>query len=96
MAETAVHNTDMGALVEVWVVPGASQSTIVGLHGSSVKIRVTSVPEEGKANREFARILSNALDASVTLVRGMTSRRKVFQVSGVDADFIVRKLSLDL
>lgn len=95
MVETAIHNTDLGALVEVWVVPGASQSKIVGLYGSSLKVRVTSVPEEGKANREVARLLSNVLDASVTLVRGMTSRRKVFQVSGVDADFIVQKLGLN-
>lgn len=91
-----VNNTDAGALIEVWVVPGASQSSIVGVHGSSVKIRVSSPAEGGKANQEVARLLSKEFHAKVTLVKGMTSRRKMFQVSGVDADFIVRKLGLDL
>ena len=91
-----VNNTDAGALIEVWVVPGASQSSIVGVHGSSLKIRVTSLAEGGKANHEVARLLSKALHTKVILVKGMTSRRKMFQVSGVNADFIVRKLGLDL
>jgi uncharacterized protein (TIGR00251 family) len=91
-----VNNTDAGALIEVWVVPGASQSSIVGVHGSSLKIRVSSPAEGGKANQEVARLLSKELQEKVILVKGMTSRRKMFQVSGVDADFIVRKLGLDL
>lgn len=96
MAGSVVNNTHTGALIEVWVVPGASRSAIVGVHGTSVKVRVVSVAEGGKANDEVALLLSKELDAKVTLVKGMTSRRKMFQVSGVDADFIVRKLGLCL
>jgi len=66
------------------------------VHGSSVKVRVTSPAEDGKANHEVARLLETELGRQVTLLRGITSRKKVFQVAGVDADFIVRKLGLDL
>jgi len=96
MAEIPAKTIESAALLEVWVVPGAAQTQIVGVHGSSVKVRVASRAEGGKANHELTRLLEEKLETGVRLVRGITSRRKVFEVSGVDADFIVRKLGLDL
>jgi uncharacterized protein (TIGR00251 family) len=86
---------DPSAVFEVWVVPGASRSEIVGMHGSSLKIRVTSPAEGGKANGEVIKLLEEKSGGQVTLLRGITSRRKVFQVTGVSAELIVRKLGLD-
>ena len=96
MADSPARDTDSGALLEVWVVPGASRTEVVGRHGTSVKVRVTSAAEGGKANRELIKLLESAIGADVTLIHGITSRKKVFEIAGVDADLIVRKLGLDL
>lgn len=64
------------------------------MHGALLKLRVAAPPEKGRANEEAAELLAEALGAPVTLVRGMTSRQKVFEVSGVDVDTVRRKLHI--
>jgi hypothetical protein len=86
--------TDGGVAISVWVVPGSSRSVIDGRHGDSLKIRVTSPPERGKANAEVARLLSEVLGAEVTLRAGMRGRSKVFQVSKTEIDDVRQKLGL--
>jgi uncharacterized protein (TIGR00251 family) len=89
-----VENAKTGVAISVWVVPGASRAAIDGLYGDKVKIRVTSPPEGGRANEEAGRILESVIGRPVTLVRGMRSRAKVFQVTGDDVDTVRRKLGL--
>ncbi len=89
-----VRSGDPGSLVDVWVVPGASRSEVVGLHGDMVKLRVIAPPEGGQANYEARRLLEGLLGAPVTLIRGMTNRHKVFQVADSDAENVRRKLGL--
>ena len=95
MPKSPVQEGETGPTVSVWVVPGASRSAIDGLHGDRLKIRVTSPPEGGRANDEAARLLETALGQRVSLVGGMRSRAKLFQVTGGDdVDTVRRKLRL--
>lgn len=80
--------------VKVWVVPGSSRSTIDGLHGDHLKVRVASPPELGRANAEVARVLEEAVGARATLVKGMRSRSKVFEFSRADTDQVRGKLGI--
>jgi uncharacterized protein len=51
-------------------------------------IRVAAAPEKGRATEEARRGLAAALGvppASVSLRSGKTARRKIFEVSGLDA-----------
>lgn len=89
-----VIETSSGAEVRVWVVPGSSSSEIVGLHGDSVKVRVMSPPEKGRATEEVRVLLEKCLGREVTLIRGMSSRQKVFEVAGLDAGAALRKLGI--
>ena len=53
------------------------------LDGSRFVIRVTCVPEDGKANKAVTRLLAKALGVApsrLVLIRGMTGRDKVFKV----------------
>jgi uncharacterized protein len=84
----------MGVTIDVWVVPGASRSEFVGLHGDKVKLRVAEPAEGGRANEEARRLLEGLLGAPVSLIRGMTNRHKVFQVSDSDTETVRRKLGL--
>jgi len=66
-----------GTLVEVWVVPGANQTTIAGWHDGALRVKVAAPPEGGKANRAVLDLLRRTTRARrASLVRGATSRRK--------------------
>jgi len=71
-----------GAELSVRVTPRASRNAVVEQAGRLL-VYVTAVPEDGKANREVARALAQALGVaktSLVLVRGATSRDKVFRL----------------
>jgi uncharacterized protein (TIGR00251 family) len=77
------------------VAPGAARSGIVGRHGDAWKVRVTSAPERGRANADLLRLLADALEVpkrSLALVSGHTSRDKVVELEGLDADEAERRL----
>jgi uncharacterized protein (TIGR00251 family) len=64
--------------------PGAKRTEIAGVHGGALKIRVASVPVDGKANAELRRFLAEAFGVpqrNVTLVRGETGRRKTVTIA---------------
>lgn len=69
--------------------PGASRTSVVGLHGDALKVRVRAQPIEGRANQElieFVARLTGARRANVELVSGASSRKKVFAVTGGSID----------
>jgi uncharacterized protein (TIGR00251 family) len=77
-----------GRLLHVRVRPGASRNEVVGWEGEALRVRVTSRPEGGRANRAVMALLATALDvppSSVELVRGGSARDKLFLVRGLDA-----------
>jgi uncharacterized protein (TIGR00251 family) len=84
-----VRRTPEGWLLAVHAQPGAKRSEVAGLHGDALKIRVAAPPAEGRANEELTSFLADALGIpkkSVTVVRGVASRRKTILVSAPQAD----------
>lgn len=62
--------------------PKSSRDRIV-IEGEDIRVYVTTVPENGKANAAIIKLLSKALGVpktSLTLVRGETSRDKTFRL----------------
>ena len=71
-----------GAEIVVRVTPNASREQVT-IDGSRFVIRVTCVPEDGKANKAVTRLLAKALKVApsrLVLIRGMTGRDKVFRM----------------
>jgi uncharacterized protein (TIGR00251 family) len=71
-----------GAEISVRVTPKASRNRIT-VEDSNIRVYVTTVPEGGKATKEVAKLLAKALGVpktSLTLIRGATSRDKVFRI----------------
>ncbi|WP_102109416.1 DUF167 domain-containing protein [Oceaniglobus roseus] len=71
-----------GAEIAVRVTPKASRERIVA--GEPLRVYVTVVPEDGKANAAVVKLLAKALGLPKTrlvLVRGDTARDKVFRVA---------------
>lgn len=77
---------DGTVLVSVHVQPKASRNAVTGLHDGCLKLSVTTPPVDGKANTAVAAFLAQILGVArrdVRLHSGQTSRRKVFQISGI-------------
>jgi len=73
-----------GAEISLRVTPKASRAAL-GRDGGVVRISVTVAPENGQANAAVRAILAAAMGVApshLTLIRGQTSRDKVFRYSG--------------
>jgi len=73
-----------GTEFAVRVTPRASRNAVAVEEGR-LRVTVTTVPEDGKANAAVVKLLSKALGVAKTrivLVRGATSRDKVFRIEG--------------
>jgi len=71
-----------GTEFAVRVTPRASRNAVAVEEGR-LRVTVTTVPEDGKANAAVVKLLSKALGVAKTrivLVRGATSRDKVFRI----------------
>ncbi|AXQ92641.1 DUF167 domain-containing protein [Cereibacter azotoformans] len=71
-----------GVPFAVRVTPRASRERIDVQEGT-VRVHVTCVPEDGKANRAVTEVLAKALGVAksrLTLVRGATGRDKTFRL----------------
>lgn len=86
-----------GARLWVHLVPGAKRDAIAGEHGGRLKISVTALPLEGRANRHLIAFLAKALKLpkrAVQLQSGETSRDKTLIIRGLTPTQITAKLNL--
>lgn len=84
---TAVED---GVILNIHVQPRASKNQVCGLQGEALKIRLTSPPVDGAANklcREFLADLFGVAKSYVEIISGETSRHKRVRISGDPAQF---------
>lgn len=76
------HLAREGAEIAVRVTPKARRNAIT-VDETGIRVYVTTVPEDGKANAAVIKLLSRSLGVAksrLTLLRGATSRDKVFRL----------------
>jgi len=72
-------------ILSIYVQPRASKNQICGIQGEELKIRLTSPPVDGAANklcREFIADLFEVSKSSVEIISGTTSRHKRLRIAG--------------
>ena len=72
-----------GQDLQVRVTPKAGRNTVTVV-GDQIKVAVTAAPENGKANDAVRELLATALGLAPSrlhLIRGATSRDKLFRVA---------------
>lgn len=77
------------------VQPGAKKTEVVGLYGTSLKIRLAAPPVDGKANACLISYLSEKLGvskAAISLLSGDTSRAKYLRIADVDPALVRDRL----
>lgn len=70
-------------LLGVRLQPGARRAGALGSWNGALRLAVTAPPEDGRANRAAAELLAELFGvraSAVELVRGATSRSKVFRL----------------
>lgn len=85
--------TEDGIVLNLHIQPRASKNEICGLLDNALKIRLTSPPVDGAANklcREFLADLFNVPKSAVEIVSGETSRHKRVRISSSDPDRLQR------
>ena len=74
------------ATIMVQVQPNASQNRVARFEDGILHLRIAAPPVKGKANQELLRFLSDILEisqTSLTIEKGLTSKRKVIAVTGL-------------
>jgi uncharacterized protein (TIGR00251 family) len=85
------------ARIAVQVQPSASQNKVVRYAEGVLHLKIAAPPVRGKANRELIAFLSDILGvskSSISIEKGLTSRRKVVVVEGMkqaDVEAVIGK-----
>lgn len=93
--QCCVTQSNDATLIALLVQPRASKNTLCGLQGDELKVRLTSPPVDGAANKMcctfFARLLGCS-KSSVTIERGHTSRHKQLRIEACSAAEVLKVL----
>ncbi len=88
-----IEKIEDGIKFTVKVQPKASQSKVAGVENKYLKIKVTSPPIKGKANRECVKVLAKWIGVKVSQVRiekGQFSQTKKIKIEG-NAENLIKK-----
>ena len=83
------------AVVELIVVPRASEDRMGPYVDGTLRVRVTKPPVGGEANRAVVRLVAAALGTSagrVEILTGSSGRRKRLRIDGMEASELARRL----
>lgn len=83
------------AAITVQVQPNASQNKITRFEQGVWYLRIAAPPIKGRANQELLKFLSDILGvskSSLTIEKGMTSKRKLIAINGLGQNQVTRQL----
>lgn len=85
-----------GTIIALHIQPRASRNEVVGEQNGALKVRLTSPPVEGAANKlccEFIAKLCGVAKRDVSILTGETSRQKRVLVRGVTPEIVQNVLT---
>lgn len=88
-------STPEGVVLPVKLIPGAGRDEIAGWENDALKVRITAVPEKGKANAHLIKFLAKTLKvpkSAITIMQGEKNRQKTLLIKG-DAEAIGSELT---
>jgi uncharacterized protein (TIGR00251 family) len=98
MDNLKIEEIDGGVVLPVKVVPGSSKTSISGILGGMLKVKVSAPPEKGKANQCIIEYLAKQLSAkkkAINIISGSTNPVKQVQIMGISAQNVLEKLGID-
>lgn len=86
-----------GSVLALRVTPRAGRTSIAGVRGGRLLVRLAAAPVEGAANEALVRFLAGTLEipnSRITLLSGERSREKCVRVAGLCAADVTSRLSV--
>ncbi|MGE0201304.1 MAG: DUF167 domain-containing protein [Candidatus Melainabacteria bacterium] len=95
-----LHETEAGVQISLRVTPKASRDEIVcpDADETRLRVKVTAVPEDGKANAAVIALLAKRLGMpkrAITITQGETARDKRLLIEGCSLPEILTRLKND-
>jgi len=81
-----------GCSLDLYVVPRASKSKLVGEHDGHLKIQISAPPVDGAANKEICVFLASTFSISksqIKIIRGKRGKRKTVEIINTSAQDIL-------
>lgn len=82
----STEKTKNELILKIKVEPRSSRSGVVGPYGEALKVKLTSPPVEGKANKELVEVLAKEFGIpkkDVEIISGQSSKNKTVRLTGV-------------
>ena len=82
--------------LKIKVIPSSSRDCTAGWLNDTLKIKVKSPPEKGRANKAVIKVLEKSLDlpkGSINISSGTTSPIKIIEIKCSDENRINKKLA---
>ena len=76
--------------------PRSTQNEVLGIHNNSLKIRLTSPPVDGAANKNCVKFLAKFLGLSpskIHIVAGLNNKNKTIEIVDIDESAFRNKLT---
>lgn len=92
-----VRESRDGVVLKVQVQTRASRDEVVGPYGEGLKIRITSAPVAGAANKHLLKFLAKKLKIpqnQMAISSGATSKTKSIVIHGVTAAEVLERLQV--
>jgi uncharacterized protein len=83
----AANTTSQSCTLLIKVIPNASRSSIEVTPDGLIRIKITTPPVEGRANKAVIKLLAKALGlppSALHITRGESSREKLIEIKGLD------------
>ena len=91
-----INTCENGIRFSAIIQPRSPKNEISGIYNNSLKIRLTSPPIDGAANKTCVKFLAKWLGVSpsrVRIVTGLSSKNKIIEINGIDESIFRDKLT---
>jgi uncharacterized protein (TIGR00251 family) len=91
-----INPHESGIRFSAVIQPKSSQNEVSGIHNNSLKIRLTSPPVDGAANKSCIKFLAKWLGVSpsrVRIIAGLSNKNKTIEIDGIDESAFRDKLT---
>jgi len=81
-----INSCENGIRFSATIQPRSSKNEVTGIYNEALKIRLTSPPVEGAANKACIHFISKWLGVSpskINIVQGLSSKNKTIEVAGL-------------
>jgi uncharacterized protein (TIGR00251 family) len=89
-------SVDVQTHIRVKVLPRSSRNQVIGKEGDHFKVKLTSPPVEGKANKSLIELLAKRLGIAkkrIEIISGKSSKEKTILVHGLTLEEITQSLN---